>query len=224
LNIPFERVVVMEPDTALSVDTGSVSASRMTCMAGNAIREATELALQKWQAEERPVILEHQHLGLPTTADDPVTGHCDPMIAYAYTAEAVEVEVDTVTGQVTISNLICATDVGKAINPLQVDGQVEGALVQAMGYVLMENFVEENGYVKTPNLSTYLIPTVLDIPAKNRNIIMEIPDPRGPWGASGVGEMPFLALAPAITAAVHDATGVWIDRFPLTPEVVLDAL
>lgn len=224
LDIPFEKVEVMAPDTSRSGDTGSVSASRMTFMAGSVIRETVELALQKWNDEERPVILAHKHLAIPTTADDPETGHCDPMLAYAYTAEAIEVDVDTVTGQVTIANLICATDVGRAINPLQVDGQVEGALVQAMGYAVMENFVEQDGVVKTPDFSTYLIPTVLDIPEKNKNIILEIPDPRGPWGASGVGEMPYLALAPAITAAVHDATGVWIDRFPLTPEVVLDAL
>jgi CO/xanthine dehydrogenase Mo-binding subunit len=224
LDIPFDRVEIKRPDTSRSGDTGSVSASRMTFMAGNAIRETAELALEKWKEEERPVIVAHKHLGLPTTLDDPDTGHCDPMIAYAYTAEAVEVQVDTVTGQVTISNLVCATDVGRAINPLQVDAQVEGALVQAAGYALLENFVEQDGYVKTPDFSTYLIPTVLDIPEKNKNIILEIPDPRGPWGASGVGEMPFLAMAPAVAAAVYDATGVWIDKFPLTPEVVLDAL
>ena len=193
-------------------------------MAGNTIREAAEIALTQWRNEERPVVVAHKYLAPPTTGDDPETGHCDPMVAYAYTAEVAEVEVDTETGQVKLKNLTCATDVGKAINPLQVDAQIEGALVQAAGYAMMENFVEEGGYVKTSTLSTYLIPTVLDIPEKLNNIVLEIPDPRGPWGARGVGEMPYLALAPAITAAVHDATGVWIDQFPLTAERVLKAL
>jgi CO/xanthine dehydrogenase Mo-binding subunit len=224
LGVPIEKIEVRIPDTTEAGDTGSVSASRMTFMAGNAIKEAAEIALERWQNEDRPVIVAHKYLAPPTTAEDPETGHCDPMVSYAYTAEAVEVEVDIDTGHVRLTNLICATDVGKAINPLQVDGQIEGALVQAAGYALLENFIEENGYVKTPNLSTYLIPTVLDIPEKMENIILEYPDPRGPWGARGVGEMPYLALAPAITAAIHSATGVWIDQFPLTPERVLTAL
>lgn len=224
LSVPVEMIEVKMPDTNLAGDSGPVSASRMTFMAGNAIREAAEIVLAKWKNEDRPAILAHKHLGLPTTAEDPETGHCDPMISYAYTAEAVEVEVDIDTGHVRLTNLICATDVGKAINPIQVDGQIEGALVQAAGYALLENFIEENGYVKTPNLSTYLIPTVLDIPEKMENIILEYPDPRGPWGARGVGEMPYLALAPAIIGAIHSATGVWIDQFPLTPERVLTAL
>lgn len=224
LSVPVEIIEVKMPDTSLAGDSGPVSASRMTFMAGNAIREASEIVLNKWKNEYRPAILAHKHLGLPTTAEDPETGHCDPMISYAYTAEAAEVEVDTDTGQVKLINIICATDVGKAINPLQVDGQIEGALVQALGYALTENFIEEGGYVKTPNLSTYLIPTVLDIPEKMQRIILEYPDPRGPWGARGVGEMPYLALAPAIVAAVHAALGVWIDEFPLTPERVLSAM
>ena len=224
LGIPMSKIVVMAPDTALSGDTGAVSASRMTFMAGNTIREAADIVLKKWKNEDRPAIIAHKHFAPPTTPADPETGHCDPMVAYAYTAEAVEVEVDTETGHVKLTRLICATDVGKAINPLQVDAQIEGALVQAAGYALMENFIEEDGYVKTSNLSTYLIPTVLDIPDKIESIIIEHPDPRGPWGARGVGEMPYLALTPAIVAAVHSATGVWVDQFPLTPERVLTAL
>jgi CO/xanthine dehydrogenase Mo-binding subunit len=224
LNVPLDIVEVTHPDTTVSNDTGSVSASRMTFMVGNAIKEAGELALQKWQDEERPVILEHQYLAPPTTPADAETGHCDPMVSYAYTSEAVEVEVDTETGQVRLVKVICANDVGKAINPQQVEGQLEGGLVQAAGYTMLENFVEKDGYVLTPNFSTYLIPTVLDIPDEIENIVLEYPDPRGPWGARGVGEMPFLPFAPAVTAAVHAATGVWLDEFPLTPERVLEGL
>jgi CO/xanthine dehydrogenase Mo-binding subunit len=96
--------------------------------------------------------------------------------------------------------------------------------VQAQGYAILENFVHKEGQVLTPHLSTYLIPTVLDVPQEVHSLILEYPDPRGPFGARGMGEMPFLPLAPAVAAAVHDATGVWFDDFPLTPERVLRAL
>ena len=120
--------------------------------------------------------------------------------------------------------VLCADDVGRAVNPQQVQGQIEGAVVQAAGYAILENFVHQKGYVQTPHLSTYLIPTVLDIPDQVRSIILEYPDPIGPWGARGMGEMPYLPLTPAVTAAVHDATGIWFDEFPLTPERVWRAL
>ncbi len=102
-----------------------------------------------------------------------------------------------------------------------VEGQIEGAVVQALGYAILEDFQQEGGYVQTGQLSTYLIPTVLDIPDKVESLILEYPDPIGPWGARGMAEMPFIPLAPAVIAAVHDALGTWFDSFPLTPERVL---
>ena len=116
----------------------------------------------------------------------------------------------------------CANDVGKAVNKQQVEGQIEGCVVQATGYTILENFIQQDGFVLTKNFSTYLIPTILDIPDKVNSIILEYIDPLGAWGVKGMGEMPYLPFAPAITAAVHDATGVWIDQFPLTPENVLN--
>ncbi len=113
---------------------------------------------------------------------------------------------------------------GKAINPQQVRGQIEGAVVQATGYAILENFIQKDGYVQTPHFSTYLIPTVLDVPEQVQSLILEYPDPIGPWGARGMAEMPFLPVAPAVMAAVHDATGVWFHEFPLTPERVLRGL
>ena len=88
----------------------------------------------------------------------------------------------------------------------------------------MENFQTEEGYVLTPHLSTYLIPGVLDIPDRVDSVIIEEADPRGPYGVRGMAEMPYLPLAPALIAAVHDATGVWFNDFPLTPERVLRGL
>ena len=118
----------------------------------------------------------------------------------------------------------CADDVGQAVNPQQVQGQIEGAVVQAAGYTLLENFIQVGGYTQTRTLSTYLIPTILDIPERVHSIIMENPDPIGPYGARGMGEMPYLPFAPAVSAAVHAATGVWYDEFPLVPERVLSGL
>jgi CO/xanthine dehydrogenase Mo-binding subunit len=222
--VPLEKVVLDMSDTATSGSSGSVSASRMTFMAGNAIRGAAELALEKWKSEERPAIATYQYKPPKTTPYDPETGKCEPNFSYGYVAEIVDVEVDTETGQLNIKNVICVDDVGKAMNPELVRGQIEGAIVQAAGYGVLENFIQKDGRVLTPTLSTYLIPTVLDIPDSIDSIILENPDPRGPWGARGVGEMPYLPFVPALTAAVHSATGVWFNEFPLTPERVLEGL
>jgi CO/xanthine dehydrogenase Mo-binding subunit len=224
VGVPYERVSVVAMDTLNMGNAGSASASRLTFMAGNSVKGAAEAALNKWLAEERPATAEYTYLAPPTEHMDPETGRSLPNFAYAYVAQAVEVEVDIETGQVRLVHVISANDVGKAMNPALVEGQIEGGVVQAQGYVLQENFITRGGYVLTDQLSTYLIPTILDIPEKIESVVVEIPDERGPWGAKGVGELPYLPLAPAIIAAVHDATGVWINEFPLTPERVLRGL
>ncbi len=224
LGIPLERVRMVVSDTAVTDNSGSASASRMTFMAGNAIKGACEIALEKWRAEERPVVVKYKYRPPATTPFDPQTGKCEPNFAYGYVAQAVEVEIDTETGQVHLVRVISADDVGKAVNPLQVQGQIEGGVVQAAGYAILENFVQKDGYVQTQHLSTYLIPSVLDIPDRVDSLILEYPDPIGPYGARGMGEMPFLPLAPAVMAAVHDASGVWFFEFPLIPERVLRGL
>ncbi|HEY77268.1 MAG TPA: xanthine dehydrogenase family protein [Thermoflexia bacterium] len=222
LGVDLERVRLEVADTATSPNSsGSVSASRMTFMAGNAIRGAAAKALERWRAEDRPAIGEHTYLAPKTTPFDPETGYGTPNFAYGYVAQAVEVEVDTETGQVHVLRVVCADDVGKAVNPRLVEGQIEGGVAQAVGWATMENFIVQEGRVLTDRLSTYLIPTALDVPERVESIIVENPDPRGPWGARGMGEMPFIPLAPALVAAVHDATGVWFDELPLTPERVV---
>ncbi len=224
VGVPLERVRLDLSDTATSGDSGSASASRMTYMSGNAIRGAAEAALQRWQDEDRPAVATYTFRPAKTTPLDPVTGRSDPNFAYGYVAEAVTVEVDVELGQVRILDVICADDVGQAINPQQITGQVEGAVVQAAGYTILEHFQQDGGYVQTQHLSTYLIPSVLDIPERVDTVILELADPTGPWGVRGMAEMPYIPLAAAIIAAVHDATGVWFDDFPLTPERVLRGL
>ena len=222
--VPVEKVELIASDTATSDNSGSSSASRMTFMAGNSIIGATKAALEKWRAEDRPAIATYQYLPPATTPLDPDTGYSRPNFAYGYVAQAITVDIDTETGHVHIQDVVSTNDVGKAINPQLVEGQIEGGVVQATGYAILENFVQKDGYVQTQYLSTYLIPTVLDVPDRIRSLILEYPDPIGPFGARGMAEMPFLPLAPAVIAAVHDATGIWFNEFPLTPERVLKGL
>ena len=224
LNLPVEKVELIASDTAYTEYAGSVSASRMTFMAGNAIRGAAKEALEKWENEERPAIAAFEYRPPKTTPYAPETGKSQPNFAYGYVAEAIDVEVDTETGQIQILNVVCGNDVGKAVNPQQVVGQIEGAILQAAGYGIMEDFIQKNGQVQTRTLSTYLIPTILDIPDNVSSLVMEYPDPIGPFGVRGMGEMPYLPFVPALIAAVHDATGVWFNEFPLTPERVLRGL
>jgi CO/xanthine dehydrogenase Mo-binding subunit len=224
LGIAFNKVSMVTSDSASMGNPGSASASRMTFMAGNAIKGAAEAALAKWEAEERPAVAEYIYLAPKTTPFDKETGYSIPNLSYAYVAQAVEVEVDLETGFIKVLRVVSANDVGQAINPALVQGQIEGAVVQAEGYTLTENFISKNGHILTDQLSTYLIPTILDIPGSVESVILEVSEPNGPFGARGLGELPLLPLAPAIAAAVHDATGVWMNEFPLTPERVLRGL
>jgi CO/xanthine dehydrogenase Mo-binding subunit len=224
LGIPFEKLTLVTSDSATMGNPGSASASRLTFMAGNAIKGAAEAALARWKTGERPALAEYTYLAPKTTPFDKETGYSLPNLSYAYVAQAVELEVDLETGFIKILRVVSANDVGQAINPALVQGQIEGAVVQAEGYTLTENFISRNGRILTDQLSTYLIPTILDIPDTVESVILEVADENGPFGARGLGELPFLPLAPAIAAAVHDATGVWFNAFPLTPEQVLRGL
>ena len=222
--VPLDQIELVASDTAFTENSGSASASRLTFMAGRSIIGASEAALLKWQDEERPAVATYQYRPPKTTAYDPKTGRAEPNFAYGYVAQAVEVEVDLETGHVDLIRVVSANDVGRAINPQQVQGQIEGAVVQAQGYAIMEHLISKDGQLQNPFLSTYLIPTVYDIPQEVKSVVLEYPDPIGPWGARGMAEMPFMPLAPAICAAIHDATGVWIDQIPLTPDRVISAL
>jgi CO/xanthine dehydrogenase Mo-binding subunit len=162
--------------------------------------------------------------------DDPI----DPAIArasglafakigtYSFGAHAVEAEIDQVTGQVRVIGAWCAHDVGRAINPAMVEGQIVGGFVQGMGYALFEELVWEGGVLINPTMMDYKIPGTMETPPVAA-IIVEEPEPTGPFGAKGVGEPPLVAVAPAIANAVA-ATGTRVRRIPMTMERVLDAL
>jgi CO/xanthine dehydrogenase Mo-binding subunit len=224
LGVPMERIRLIGADTGQSPEAGSASASRLTLMGGNAIRGAAREALARWADEERPAVATYMYRAPGTTDFDPETGHGTPHVVFSPVVQAAAVDVDTETGQVAVRRIVTAVDVGRAINPAQVEGQVGGAVVQAVGYATLERFVTQDGRILTSTLSTYLVPTVLDVPPSVESIVVEHPDPVGPWGARGIGETPFIAVAPAVASAVHDATGVWLDALPLTPQAVLARL
>jgi len=222
--LDLERVRGHFSDTATSGDSGSASASRLTFMAGNSILGAAEEAEKAWRDGARPAVGTFRYTPPPTEALDPVTGAGQPNFSYGYMAQVVDVSVDTLTGHIRVDRVVSAHDVGRAINPELVKGQIEGAVVQAHGYVLSENLVVDEGRVRNPRLSQYLIPGIGDVPTEVESVILELADPVGPWGARGVAEMPYITYAPAVIAAVHDATGVWFHSFPLTPSRVLAGL
>ena len=147
-----------------------------------------------------------------------------PNFAYGYVGQVADVSIDTATGHIVVDRVVSAHDVGRAIHPELIIGQIEGGIAQAHGYVLSERLRVADGRVLNPRLSTYLIPGIGDMPTAIEPVVLELADPLGPFGARGMAEMPMMTYAPAIIAAVHDATGVWFDTFPLTPSRVLAGL
>jgi CO/xanthine dehydrogenase Mo-binding subunit len=157
------------------------------------------------------------------TGLDPVDGSGSPWQAYVFGTQIAEVEVDTWTGEVQVLGIWAAHDVGRAINPRGVEGQIEGGVVQGLGQALMEDYQTEKGYTTTHGFAKYILPTSLDIPQINCTIV-EDPDPLSPLQAKGIGEPALVPTAPAIMNAIYDAIGVRIKSLPATPEKILDAL
>ena len=144
-------------------------------------------------------------------------------MSYSFGVHAVEVEVDEETGHVRVVDFVAATDCGNLVNPALAESQVEGGVAQGIGYGLMEDLVCEEGQPLNPSFATYKIPTATEMPPI-RSIWVETNDPRGPYGAKGLGEMGLVMTAPAVANAVYDAVGVRITDLPITPEKVLAAL
>ena len=144
--------------------------------------------------------------------------------AWIFAAQAVEVEIDEATGRITPLQIWSAHDIGKAINPMAVQGQIEGGVVQGLGYALYEEMVWDSGRLANPSLMDYKIPGTLDVPPEIHTILIEDPDETGPFGAKGIGEPPVVGIAPAIANAVASATGIRLRRLPMTPERVLRAI
>ena len=154
---------------------------------------------------------------------DPVDGSGSPWQAYVFGGQVAEVEVDTATGEVQILGIWACHDVGKAINPKGVEGQIEGGVVQAVGQALMEDYQQVEGHTTTGSFAKYILPTSLDVPKVTTKIV-EDPDPLSPLGAKGIGEPAMVPTCPAIMNAIYDAVGVRIQSLPATPEKILRAL
>jgi CO/xanthine dehydrogenase Mo-binding subunit len=180
---------------------------------GNGIEKRLDLATLPAEANG-DVALGRGYFNPPTVPLDG-NGQGVPYATYGFAAQVAEVEVDTALGTVKVVHIHAAHDVGRAINPTQVEGQVHGGVAQGLGMALMEEYISG----RTDNLHDYVIPTAGDIPPITVHIV-EDGEPLGPYGAKGVGEPALIATAPAILNAIHDAAGVRVKQIPATPDRV----
>jgi CO/xanthine dehydrogenase Mo-binding subunit len=153
----------------------------------------------------------------PTFPIDPETGQGNAHVQYAFSAHRAVVDVDTELGLVKVVALDTAQDVGRALNPDAVVGQIQGGSAQGMGLALMEEIVVQDGIVRNPSFTDYLIPTILDMPPMQVKVL-EYADPHAPYGVRGVGEPPTISSGPAVAAAIRAATGKALRRVPIRPE------
>ncbi|MFN3548967.1 MAG: molybdopterin-dependent oxidoreductase [Mesorhizobium sp.] len=254
LGVPLGSIRVEGADTAITPDAGKTSGSRQTYITGKAAeksgRALRETILRAANVSEAATILledgaiivaegearrridlstlplnAHGYVLMAEESYDPPTvplgpkGQGKPYAVYGYGAQIVELDVDTTLGTVKLVRITAAHDVGRAINPLLAEGQIEGGIAQGIGMALMEEYVPG----RTENLHDYLIPTIGDVPPID-TILVEVPDPEGPFGAKGLGEHVLIPTAPAILNAIRDATGVLVTRLPATPSRVLEAM
>ncbi|RUY74845.1 xanthine dehydrogenase family protein molybdopterin-binding subunit, partial [Mesorhizobium sp. M7A.F.Ca.CA.001.09.2.1] len=247
LGLPLERFQLKSADTSITPDAGKTSASRQTFVTGKAAEKAGRALREKilrfanvsekaaLQLDGPAIVIREgeatRRIDL-TTLDldaqgfvfraeesyDPPTlpldakGQGKPYAVYGYGAQIAELEVDLKLGTVKLIKITAAHDVGKAINPLLAEGQIEGGIAQGIGMALMEEYIPG----RTENLHDYLIPTIGDVPPIE-TILIEVPDPEGPFGAKGLGEHVLIPTAPAILNAIRHATGVLITKVPATP-------
>jgi CO/xanthine dehydrogenase Mo-binding subunit len=214
--------VALAPHTTASVGSaGSASASRMTWMAAGAVRDACRAALE--ERERRgggEVDVEHVYRHPRTTPLDPETGQVTgerAHVALAVAAMRVVVEVDVELGLTRVVWVGTAQDVGKAINPLAVEGQIEGGTAQGLGLALMEELVTRDGAILNASFTDYLLPTALDMPPVEIELV-EVPEPEAPYGVKGVGEPPTVVSTAAIVSALRNATGRELTRVPVRPD------
>ncbi|HJP33007.1 MAG TPA: xanthine dehydrogenase family protein molybdopterin-binding subunit [Candidatus Latescibacteria bacterium] len=252
LGVPVEKVSVSLGDTDTVPFTGLSAGSKAAYSAGTAARDAAveartqllRLAAELLEADVDDLILADEKVRVKGrrgrsielaelannaigSNDGPISGRCvlGRIPTYAsFSVNIATVEVDPDTGQVQLLDLVAAQDVGRALNPMLVEGQIQGAAVQAMGFGMMEaQRYGAGARMLNANLLDYAIPTTVDVP-KVRTVLVEDPCEMGPYGAKGVGEPPIIPGAAAIANAVHDAIGVRVSELPLTPETVMKAL
>lgn len=254
LGIPLADLKLVGADTSVTPDAGKTSASRQTYISGKAAEKAARalrdsilrfanvspeaslvfepgaIVVREGEAVRRIdlsalpadgegyVFSARESYDPPTEALDE-KGQGKPYAVYGWGAQIAELEVDMKLGTVKLLKITAAHDVGRAINPLLVEGQIEGGIAQGIGLALMEEYIPG----RTENLHDYLIPTIGDVPPIE-SIIVEVPDPEGPYGAKGLGEHVLIPTAPAILNAIRQATGVLVRKVPATPTRLLAAI
>jgi xanthine dehydrogenase D subunit len=241
-----ERVSVVWDDTSHIGSAGSSSASRQTQMAGGAVeraaRKARAAALERvggdqmdddgvWRngrlvatwndlCADGPIVAEVRFRHPPTEAPDE-NGQGNVHVDFCVAAHRAVVDVDPELGLVRVIRIDTAQDVGKALNPVQVMGQIEGGIAQGFGMALLEEVVLDHGVIKNPTFTDYLLPTIEDMPPVEA-VIIEQPHSWGPFGAKGFAELPSISSAAAVAAAVRAATGKPVTRLPIHPEDIAD--
>jgi OHCU decarboxylase len=214
-----ERVAVLAADTRIG-SAGSSSASRQTYVTGGAVMAACEAVRERWAAGEAPPIEETVEWRHKPTFPLDADGQGEAHVQYAFSAHRAVVDVDTELGLVRVVELATAQEVGKAMNPQALEGQIEGGSAQGLGLALMEEIQVKDGEVLNASFTDYLLPTILDVPPV-RIEVLEHADPAAPYGLKGVGEPPNISTPPAIAAALRAATGRDLRRIPVRPEHIV---
>ena len=239
LGVAVDDVDIAPQDTALVPDSGPTVASRTAMVVGGLLIKAARRLREV--VEERnggrpfadvhradaaahgPTRIDQQFEPYPHVHFDDETYRGDAYPAFGWAACVVSVSVDLDSGEVTVRDVVAADDVGRVIHPVLAEGQVEGGTLQAIGYATIEEIKLHDGRYLNDRLATYIIPTSLDAP-RITTLLVEAPFSGAPHGAKGVGELPMDVGAPAVVAAIRDATGVWIHELPASPERILAAL
>ncbi len=234
LDVGLDEVELAPQDTSIVPDSGPTVASRTAMVVGGLIiRAAERLRATVEERTGRTFAAAYREAG-PLRCDEKFTPYPgEPFDDRAYTGDAypafgwaacvVRVDVDLDTGEVAVRDCVAADDAGRIIHPVLAEGQVEGGTLQAIGYATIEEMKLVDGRYLNDRLATYLIPTALDAP-RIQTILVEKPYSGVPHGAKGIGELPMDVGAPAVVAAIHDATGAWIHDLPATPERIVAAL
>jgi CO/xanthine dehydrogenase Mo-binding subunit len=226
--LPTETVVLAPHTTASVGSAGSASASRLTVMVSGAVQLACRAVCEELErrggslAAGEEIDIERIYHHRQTTPLDPETGQVTgdaAHVAFACAAMRVVVEVDVELGLARVVWIGVAQDVGRALNPTAVEGQIEGGTAQALGLALMEEIQTRDGLITNASFTDYLIPTALDMPPVE-TVLVEDPEPGAPYGVKGVGEFSTVVGTAAVAAALRDATGLPLTRVPVRPEVL----
>jgi len=238
LAVPVEAVELAPQDTAFVPDSGPTVASRTAMVVGGLLikaarrlRAGVEMttggtfagSYREFARQYGGLRIDQRFEPYPGAGFDDETYRGDAYPAFGWAACVVSADVDLDTGEVHVRDVVAADDVGRVIHPVLAEGQVEGGTLQAVGYATIEEIKLRDGRYLNDRLATYIIPTALDAP-RITTILVEAPFSAAPHGAKGVGELPMDVGAPAVIAAIADATGAWIRELPASPERILAAV